>query len=129
MTSKILIDSHILIWLIYEPERLGEATKDLLRTTGMVYVSTASLWELALKYHKGKLPYSPLQLKNGAEALGLSILKLDIPHVLRLETIELPHADPFDRMLLAQSEHEGCLFLTRDSVILASRYQVHDSSL
>ncbi|HVA11422.1 MAG TPA: type II toxin-antitoxin system VapC family toxin [Candidatus Dormibacteraeota bacterium] len=121
-SSQLLIDSHILIWLLYEPEKLSPQTQDILRSAEAVYLSPVSLWELALKYRKNKLIYSPKELAKGARELNLDRLPLKDEHLLTLPEIKLPHEDPFDTLLIAQSETEGYVFLTADKHLLQSKY-------
>jgi PIN domain nuclease of toxin-antitoxin system len=120
---KLLIDSQVLIWLTYESDRIGPAACRTIDEAEDVYVSSVSLWELAIKHAKDKLAYSPTELLNSSVALGLERLSLKDEHILRLQTIIMPHRDPFDRMLLAQSETEGCILLTSDQHLLSTKYQ------
>ena len=121
-SSKVLIDSHILVWLLYEPEKITAKAKDLLQNADVVYLSGVSLWELALKFRKGKLAYAPTDLAKGAQALNLDRLQLRDEHILNVQNIRLGHKDPFDSLLVAQSDTEDCMFLTADSRILESSY-------
>lgn len=120
--SRILIDSHVLIWLLYEPERIGVEAQNLLQAADIVYLSSVSIWELALKFNNHKLAYSPKELIAGAEELGLERMSLRDQHILKLGGVKLSHKDPFDSLLLAQSVAEGCVFMTEDSQVLASNY-------
>ncbi len=120
---KLLIDSHVLIWLLYDSRRLNDATKGLLESADSVGVSMASLWELAVKYSKGKLKYSPVNLYNGTAKANIDVLPIKSQHVLGFPDIKLPHADPFDQLLIAQSESEGCSFVTADKQLLKSKYR------
>ena len=119
----ILIDSHILLWLMYRPSRLPTTSKELLRSADSVCVSTASVLELTLKFAKKKLPYPPDELIRGINDTGFTRLAIRDEHLQVLPDIKLPHADPFDRLLIAQSETEGYRFLTADALILRSGYQ------
>lgn len=121
---KLLIDSHVLIWMLYEPEKIGMGTRDLLGTADAVYVSSVSLWELTLKYTKNKLAYSPKELTEGVIALRLEELPIRHEHLRMLPAITLPHSDPFDGLLMAQNAAEDCTFLTADGLILQSQYRV-----
>ncbi|HUD07081.1 MAG TPA: type II toxin-antitoxin system VapC family toxin [Candidatus Saccharimonadales bacterium] len=120
--SRLLIDSHILVWLLYEPEKISPEAQNLLQVADAVYLSSVSLWELALKFNKHKLAYSPKELIAGAEELSLDRLSLRDQHILSLDSVELSHKDPFDALLVAQSEAEGCVFMTADSRILDSSH-------
>jgi PIN domain nuclease of toxin-antitoxin system len=120
--SRVLIDSHILIWLLYEPENISPEAQNLLQAADAVYLSSVSLWELALKFNKHKLAYSPKELIAGAEELSLDRLSLRDQHILSLGSVKLTHKDPFDALLVAQSEAEGCIFMTADGRILGSSH-------
>jgi len=122
---KILLDSQVLVWLLYDPERVGVQSVKLIENAAAVYVSYLSLWELAIKFSKNKIkmPYSPGELLSGTEALGLECLNIRDDHLTRLPNIKTPHADPFDRMLIAQTEAEGCYLLTSDRELLSTKYK------
>lgn len=126
MVQRYLLDSHVLIWLLYEPERIGPRTTKLLQEAEAVLVSAVSLWELSLKHEKRKLAYSPQSLTDGASAAGLEALPLELEHNLRLKQVELTHNDPFDRMLLAQCIAEQCTLVTADGLLLGSKHRVRD---
>lgn len=120
---KILIDSHILVWLLYEPERLSYKAAESLRAADSVLISNVSLWELAIKHKHKKFAYSPQDLVAGVKVLNLEELSLKNEHIVMMTKIILPQADPFDTMLLAQSEAEDCSFLTADKLLLSSKYR------
>lgn len=120
--SRLLIDSHVLVWLLYEPDKISREASDLLQAADAVYLSYVSLWELALKFNKHKLAYSPKELIAGAKELNLDRLPLRDQHMLSLDNVKLSHKDPFDTLLVAQSEAEGCAFMTADSRILDSSH-------
>lgn len=121
--SKILIDSHILIWLLYEPEKITAKARELIQTAAVVYLSAVSLWELTLKFSKDKLAYSPAELVEGVQVLNLERLPLRDEHILAILGVQLTHKDPFDVLLVAQSQTEDCILLTADSNILDSKYR------
>jgi len=121
---KLLIDSHVLIWLLYEPERFSVFGRETLEAAEVVYVSIVSLWELTLKFTKHKLAYPPDELAAGVIALQLTELSIRTEHLQRLPLIKLSQADPFDALLIAQNEAEGCTLMTADSLLLQSPYRV-----
>lgn len=121
--TKLLIDSHVFIWLLYEPEKVSPKVQQLIQTADAVYISLVSLWELALKFDKKKLAYSPKELAAGIKALNLQILPLETEHIVGIAKIGLTHKDPFDKLLISQSQAEGCVLLTADSHLLKSSYQ------
>ncbi len=120
--SRVLIDSHILVWLLYEPEKISRDAQKLLEEANNVYLSPVSLWELALKFNKHKLAYSPQELMEGTKELNLEMMPLLDQHIITSTTLKMSHKDPLDTMLVAQSEAEGCVFLTADIRIMDSNY-------
>lgn len=118
-TGGYLLDSHVLIWWWFDPERLSDAVRDrLLDSTTTVLVSAATVWELSLKHHQGKLPELGLaiaDLPSLLQADGFQPLPIALAHGLRAGAYSQPHRDPFDRMLAAQAELERLVLLTADS--------------
>ena len=126
---RILLDTHLLLWLLYEPENIGKQAKSTLKSADVIYVSIVSIWELAIKFSKKRLVYSPDELVRGARSAGFQDLPLRTASVINLPAIKLGHKDPFDQLLVSQAETEGCTFLTADRVILQSPYQTIDANL
>jgi len=125
---KLLLDSHVFLWLLNDPERLGTRTRQLLELdSNEACVSVVSIWELGLKYKKVKQPYSISEMLRGVTALQVNLMDLRQEHLARFEKIDLAHKDPFDMLLVAQSEAENGMFLTADSTILRSKYNVCDA--
>lgn len=120
MSSPVLVDSHILLWALNHPERIGAKSREFLQTTKQpIYVSIASFWELALKYRKDKLSYSSKVIMQGATLLGMTVLDIKLEHVQATEeSASLAHKDPFDLMLIAQAKTENYQLLSADRAIL-----------
>lgn len=115
-----LLDTHVLLWLLDESPRLGTETIGWLRRQPRVQVSTASLWEIAIKQDVGKLRV-PTGLPELITASGLAWLPIEAEHAWATITITgLPHRDPFDRMLLAQACYENLTLVTADTAILTA---------
>lgn len=128
---KILVDSHVFLWILNNPEFIGQKSLIILKdNTTELFVSTVSIWELGLKYKKQIQPYSISEMLNGMRELNASLLTLDERHLTKFESITLDHKDPFDMLLAAQSETEHCVFMTVDQHILQSRtrYLIADAS-
>ncbi len=112
---RLLLDSNALFWFVIEPETLSEqafATID--DPDSEVYYSAVNMWELAIKRAKGKLKFDDLQM---LEAVGeQNFVELPVTSRHGLEAAALPpyHADPFDRMLIAQARLEGLILVTSD---------------
>lgn len=122
----ILLDSHVFIWALEQTERIGEETMKLLQSGVSVYISKASLWELAIKYREKKFPYDTKYLQEGIKLSGFSLLDIDTEHLQAYSTIQLLNNDPFDLLLVAQAQTEQYLFITADKKILRSQYAAHD---
>jgi PIN domain nuclease of toxin-antitoxin system len=113
-----LLDSHALLWWWFDPDRLSTAVSELLRDPATpVLVSAASVWELSLKHHQGKLPElsgAIADLPGLLQADGFEALPISLAHGLRAGGYSQPHRDPFDRMLAAQAELDRLVLLTAD---------------
>ena len=123
---RVLLDTHSWLWMVGEPDRLSEPSRQLLRDpTNELFFSAASAWEIAIKFATGKLrlPRPPATLVAewvSEDRLGA----LPILHAHALHAGELPphHRDPFDRLLIAQARLEGLTLLTADRRL--ARYDV-----
>jgi PIN domain nuclease of toxin-antitoxin system len=113
-----LLDSHALLWWWFDPDRLSTAVRELLSDPASpVLVSAASVWELSLKHHQGKLPElsgAIADLPGLLQADGFEALPISLAHGLRAGGYSQPHRDPFDRMLAAQAELDRLVLLTAD---------------
>ncbi|MCP9861253.1 MULTISPECIES: type II toxin-antitoxin system VapC family toxin [unclassified Cyanobium] len=116
--SAYLLDSHVLLWWWFDPERLSGAVQALLvDPSSRILVSAASVWELSLKHHQGKLPElatAMADLPGLLQADGFQPLPISLAHGLRAGGYNQPHRDPFDRVLAAQAELERLVLLTAD---------------
>ena len=122
---KVLLDTQLLLWAVYKPERLPSHIMDLLGDTdNQLLVSDASVWEMGIKLAKGKLGYES-ELTNLLERItGFGITPLSIERRHIEATVQLPphHRDPFDRILIAQAQVEGLPFVNADAQM--SKYDV-----
>lgn len=117
---RLLIDTHILIWALEGSSKLSARAKELLLNAEHEHwVSAASVWEIAIKASVRKLTLSrPLRdLEKGILAAGFRVLDVSIRHAVALPQIELPHNDPFDRLLLAQCEVETLRLVSADKAL------------
>ena len=116
--TAFLLDSHALLWWWFDPDRLSTAVRELLiNPSTPVLVSAASVWELSLKHHQGRLPElsgAITDLPGLLQADGFEALPISLAHGLRAGGYSQPHRDPFDRMLAAQSELDRLVLLTAD---------------
>lgn len=118
---KILLDTHVFLWMISAPEKLSRTAKQLLKTEeNELFLSTVSGWEIAIKYQIGRLRlpdnpdvYIPQQVKENS----LEILPIEINHAVNIYNLPDIHKDPFDRMLISQGQIENLPILTDDERI------------
>lgn len=114
----LLLDTHVWLWLGSTPERIASATlQQLADRSNSLCLSAASTWEIAIKYRLGKLPLpEPPGLFIPARLLRdqIRIVPVDVLHTTRVADLPDHHSDPFDRMLVAQAQHEGLTFVTAD---------------
>lgn len=116
--NGLLLDTHVALWLVADPERLGPKVKTLL-TAQPVWLSSVSLWEIAIKQQLGKLTVDGDFVK-ALKAAGVGELALSWSHGREYARVELPNKDPFDRMLVGQARSGGFRFVTADRVILSA---------
>ncbi len=116
---KLLLDTHVLIWLDADPDRVNPKTKALLSdSANTLYVSAASAWEISAKRRKGSLPQH-LSAQAFLEAYEAIELPVTIADGELAGELELAHSDPFDRMILAQAQRHGMSLVTSDGVMRA----------
>ena len=120
---RLLLDTHIFLWYITNYARLPVKFGNAIRgPANEVYLSIASIWEVVVKYHLGKLtlPHPPAEyLPRQRIAHGILGLPIDEESMPHLAALPLLHRDPFDRMLVAQSLQHGLTIVTVDPGILA----------
>ena len=115
--KRYLLDTHLIYWWMTADTRLGKATQRIIANSEIV-VSTASLWEMVLKNAKGKLPLPQGSITEQLEAQGFTLLPVLPRHIEAARSLTCSHADPFDRLLIAQAYDERLTLLTRDAAIL-----------
>jgi PIN domain nuclease of toxin-antitoxin system len=112
---RLLLDTQIFCWSFYEPERLSRGAFKAMRGAEKVFVSSASIWEVAIKVRLGKMNADPLELFQQIEANGFEELPVWSKHALLVADLPMHHADPFDRLLIAQAISEPLHLLTVDA--------------
>ena len=110
---KLLLDTHILLWWLAESPKLSMAARARIAGAEIVYVSAASVWEMAIKVSTGKLR-TPDDLEKQLQRHGFVQLPVSVDHALAVATLPRHHADPFDRMLVAQASLESLTLVTAD---------------
>lgn len=114
--TAVMIDSHILIWWLLDAPELKPSLKTLLANPSQkVYVSAASVWEIAIKQALGKLQ----GFESLPEMLAISdfeVIDIKTHHAMYAANLPLHHKDPFDRMIIAQSVLEEFMLISEDRV-------------
>jgi PIN domain nuclease of toxin-antitoxin system len=116
--SRILLDTHLLLWAVAEPRKLPPAARKRIEEAE-VFVSAASIWEVSIKAALGKLAADPAELLAEIEPAGFRLLPVTGEHAAAVARLPRVHADPFDRMLVAQAKTEPLLLVTNDSALTA----------
>jgi PIN domain nuclease of toxin-antitoxin system len=114
---RLLLDTHVVLWALEDHPRLAPASRLLLADpANEFWVSAASAWEIAIKVSLGKLALrrSLATFKTAVTEAGFQTLDLTMRHAAAVQGISIRHADPFDRLLLAQCEIETLKLLTAD---------------
>ena len=114
---NLLIDTHLLIWGAVAVQKLPSAAVTLMSDPdNRLHFSTASLWEIAIKFAQGRADFTvdPAPFRAGLLANGYEELPVEGRHCLAIPTLPPVHGDPFDRMLVAQAMTEGMQLLTAD---------------
>lgn len=113
--ATLLLDTHVVLWMLGDPERLGTTTRLAMdRTDNDVIVSVASVWEASIKAAQGRL-HAPPSLWDVAERSGVRIVSIERNDALAAASLPPHHRDPFDRMLIAQARERGAVLVTVDS--------------
>ena len=117
---RALLDSHALLWWILDDLALSPTAREAISgTNNTILVSAASAWELAIKFRAGKLPEAADLVANfpiEIEHEGFELLPLSAEHGIRAGLLPGLHKDPFDRMLIAQSQAEDALIISNETV-------------
>jgi PIN domain nuclease of toxin-antitoxin system len=115
---RLLLDTHLLIWLASEPEKLSTEARNAIADTGnALSFSAISLWEIAIKNALGRADFAvdPRPLREGLITRGYAELSITSEHGFAAGGLPLLHRDPFDRAMIAQAMVEGIAFLTADA--------------
>lgn len=114
---KILLDTHIFLWWIKGESRLSKMARNFILDASEVYISSASIWEAAIKTGLGKLEVDMEDLVNAITASGFLELPILAKHAAMVTQLPNHHRDPFDRMLVAQAICEPLQLLTFDKIL------------
>ena len=112
---RLLLDTHIFLWAIKDDRRLSKTTRSKILNATDVYVSSASIWEAAIKVKLKKLDADVDQIMEAISESGFVELPITARHAAAVCHLSDIHRDPFDRILIAQAISEPLTFLTADA--------------
>lgn len=111
--TRVLLDTQILLWALGGHRRLPREARRLIDRSE-VFVSAATIWEIAIKSAIGKLDADPTAINDALVPSGFEPLEISATHAAHVARLAAHHRDPFDRLLLAQSVLEGLVLVTSD---------------
>mgnify|MGYP001808335317 CR=1 FL=1 len=114
---RFLLDTHVLIWAISDPDRLGRVRDEIASSRNAVFFSAASIWEIAIKaaLRRSDFEIDPHEVIDEASLLGFVELAITAKVAATVRDLPGIHHDPFDRLLVAQAVAEPVVLLTADS--------------
>lgn len=125
---KILIDTHIFIWTLREPKRLSASAVDILNDRrNLIFLSLVSAWEIQIKTNIDRITLDQPILETIArqqKVNNLQLLPIELRHINGLSRLPMHHRDPFDRLLLPQSNTEAMPLFSADAVFDAYDAQI-----
>lgn len=117
---RLLLDTHAFLWWLEDSPRLGDQARSLIGDPETrVAVSAVSAWEIAVKLRTGTLAFSRGDLRDLVDqirAQDFEELAISVSHAERAGRLPAHHADPFDRMLIAQAQAEGLTLASNEAL-------------
>jgi PIN domain nuclease of toxin-antitoxin system len=127
---RLLLDTHVFIWCVEDSRKLRPFVRETLASPeNLVYVSSVSIWEISIKQSLGKLELQTTgeRLVESIAACGFIELPITASHAARVAVLPWHHADPFDRLLVAQARFSDLTLVTEDERI--KRYGIETIGL
>lgn len=116
-SKQWLLDTHVFLWWMQNDKRLGKEIRDQIEGYHWdVWVSVVSVWEIVIKQQRKKIRV-PADIEASIAEAGFRVLPVEMAHVLGLRKLLMHHKDPFDRMLVAQTQVERLTLLTADKTL------------
>jgi PIN domain nuclease of toxin-antitoxin system len=124
--NNLLLDTHTFIWYSEDDSKLPESIKLEIETAGRVYISIASLWEIAIKLSIGKLSLKSNyeSIEASLEPAGIILLPISFADTVRVMNLPLHHRDPFDRIIIAQSINNSLTLVSCDAIFASYSIQL-----
>jgi PIN domain nuclease of toxin-antitoxin system len=124
--TNLLLDTHAFIWYSEDDPKLPESIKIEIETADRVYISIASLWEIAIKLSIGKLSLRSNyeSIEHSLEPSGIDLLPISFADTVRIINLPFHHRDPFDRILIAQVMNHSLTLVSCDAAFTAYPIQL-----
>jgi PIN domain nuclease of toxin-antitoxin system len=114
---RLLLDTHVLLWWLADDHKLSKDARTMIANGDhQVLVSTASIWEIAIKSALRRIEIELDDLEDAIVKSGFEPLPIGVQHAVRVGRLPNIHRDPFDRMLVAQAGVEELRLVTHDRV-------------
>lgn len=117
---RLLLDTHVALWAITDSPSLQQKAREMIESARVdVWVSVASIWEIAIKHSlgRGDMPISGKQALHYFGVSGYRILSIEPEHAAAVEDLPMYHGDPFDRLIVAQALMEPMRLMTHDKIL------------
>ncbi len=114
---RLLLDTHIILWAVSDAEKLSDKAKCLIQQADQLYVSSASIWEIAIKSRLGKLDIDMPLFLHELSSQNVFELPVRWQHAQQIKMLETHHRDPFDHLLIAQAMTEPLILMTHDKIL------------
>lgn len=115
-----LMDTCAFLWFLEDSGNLSAKAKDVIQKSEGLYLSVASLWEIAIKksIHKLAIAKSMIGIEEICHSLRIDILPISAQYLERIQQLPMIHGDPFDRLIIAAALEENLSLITNDSKIM-----------
>ncbi len=123
---EFLLDTHAFLWFASGDEKLPKTIQEAIKNiNNSCFLSVASMWEIVIKQRLGKLNSTMKidKLFKLAQKNQIEILQISSDHLLKLSKLPLKHNDPFDRLIIAQSQAENLVVISKDDAF--KEYQIN----
>ncbi len=117
---NLLLDTHVALWAITDSPNLPKKAREMIESPkSLVWISAATVWEIAIKHSlgRGDMPVSSQDALRYFRESGYHFLSVEPEHAAAVEDLAAHHADPFDRILVAQALVEPMRLITHDQMV------------
>jgi PIN domain nuclease of toxin-antitoxin system len=117
---RVLLDTHIFLWALFEPSKLSATLTEIYQNKeNKLFLSLVSVWEIQIKQQLGKLELQIDDLQQviteQLQAGHIELLPISLEHIIALQSLPFHHNDPFDRLLIAQAIEENLSLASSDT--------------